>query len=77
VNLEHSDAAAGNAMTRDRLSRVGGLCVASLGIAVLLSAPGSADAASWNGEYAITFIVGPKGGTSIAAGQSEVQYTDT
>ena len=35
------------------------------------------DPPSWNGEYAITFIVGPKSGTSMAAGQPEVQYTDT
>ena len=28
-------------------------------------------------EYAITFIVGPKDGTSVAASQAEVQYTDT
>lgn len=77
MNLQHSDAAAANVTIRDRLSRLGGLCIVALGIAVLFSPTGSADSASWNGPYAITFIVGPKGGTSIAAGQSEVQYTDT
>ena len=60
--------------------RLGGLVslgAASLGIA--LSSPPTALAApaSWNGEYAITFIVGPKSGTSQAAGQPEDQYTDT
>lgn len=41
-------------------------------------APGAyADTVSWNGEYAITFIVGPKAGTSVAAGQPEGQYTDS
>src|SRR4029079_156707 len=37
----------------------------------------TADPPSWSGEYAITFIVGPKSGTSIAAGDPEGQYTDT
>jgi hypothetical protein len=64
-------------MTRDRLSNVVGLCAASLAIAFSLPPTGFADSVSWNGEYAITFIVGPKEGNSIAAGQSEVQYTDT
>jgi hypothetical protein len=64
-------------MTRHRLSNLIGLCAASLAIAVSLPRTASADSPSWNGEYAITFIVGPKEGTSIAAGQSEVQYTDT
>jgi hypothetical protein len=53
------------------------LGLVTLVTAVLLAPMGSADSASWDGQYAITFIVGPKGGTSIAAGQSEVQYTDT
>ena len=64
-------------MTRDRVISLVGLCAGSLAIALPLSAPSSADPPSWNGAYAITFIVGPKSGTSIAAGQSEVQYTDT
>ncbi|MGX9792603.1 Rv2253 family sensor-like surface protein [Mycobacterium sp. MMS18-G62] len=64
-------------MTRFRLSSFVGLGAASLTIALSLSPTATADAASWNGEYAITFIVGPKAGTSIAAGQPEVQYTDT
>jgi hypothetical protein len=64
-------------MSRDRLSTLAGLCAGSLAIALSLSPAASADTASWNGEYAITFIVGPKSGTSIAAGQPEVQYTDT
>jgi hypothetical protein len=64
-------------MNRYLLTRSIGLCAAALAIVLSLSPAAAADAASWNGEYAITFIVGPKGGTSIAAGQSEVQYTDT
>src|SRR5262245_39548157 len=64
-------------MTRDRVNSLVGLCAGSIAIALPLSAPSSADPPSWNGAYAITFIVGPKSGTSIAAGQSEVQYTDT
>jgi hypothetical protein len=64
-------------MAPHRLSRLLGLCAASLAIALLLAATASADTASWNGEYAITFIVGPKSGTSVAAGQPEAQYTDT
>jgi hypothetical protein len=65
-------------MNRNRLSSLIGLCAPSLAIAALSVFPtASADPPSWNGEYAITFIVGPKSGTSIAAGQSEVQYTDT
>jgi hypothetical protein len=66
-----------NPMVPDRLCSVAGLCAASLAIAVLLPPTASADAPSWNGEYAITFIVGPKSGTSIAAGDPEGQYTDT
>lgn len=50
--------------------------IASLAIALALTPTASADPASWNGEYAITFIVGPKGGTSIAAGQPEQQHTE-
>jgi hypothetical protein len=64
-------------MTRDRLSNLIGLCAVSLAIALSFPPATSADPPSWNGEYAITFIVGPKDGTSVAAGQSEGQYTDT
>ncbi|MBE1551121.1 hypothetical protein GGC64_005181 [Mycobacterium sp. OAS707] len=64
-------------MTRDGLSSLVGVSAGLLAFAVSLSAPAGADAASWNGEYAITFIVGPKAGTSVAAGQPESQYTDT
>ena len=64
-------------MNRNRLNSLIGLFAPPLAIALSLSPAASADAPSWNGEYAITFIVGPKSGTSIAAGQSEVQYTDT
>ena len=64
-------------MAPDRLSSLVGLCAASLAIALSLPPTASADPPSWNGEYAITFIVGPKSGTSMAAGQPEVQYTDT
>ena len=59
------------------LSSFAGLCAAPLAIALSLPATASADTPSWNGEYAITFIVGPKSGTSMAAGDPEVQYTDT
>src|SRR5437870_5810279 len=64
-------------MNRNRLTHLIGLCATALAIAPSLSPAAAADPVSWNGQYAITFIVGPKGGTSIAAGQSEVQYTDT
>ena len=64
-------------MDPDRLSSLVGLCAASLAIALSLPPTASADPPSWNGEYAITFIVGPKSGTSMAAGDPEVQYTDT
>ena len=64
-------------MVQDRLSSFVGLCAASLAAALSLPPTASADPPSWNGEYAITFIVGPKDGTSVAASQAEVQYTDT
>jgi hypothetical protein len=64
-------------MTRDRLSSLVGLCAGLPAIALSLSPTASADPPSWNGEYAITFIVGPKSGTSIAAGDPEGQHTDT
>ena len=63
-------------MTRHRLSSLVGLYAASLAIALSPPPTASADSPSWNGEYAITFIVGPKSGTSMAAGDPEVQYTD-
>jgi hypothetical protein len=64
-------------MTRDQLNSLIGLGAAALMIGLSLSPTASAEAPSWNGDYAITFIVGPKSGTSISAGQPEVQYTDT
>ena len=64
-------------MAPDRLSSLVGLCAASLAIALSLSPTASADAPSWNGAYAITFMVGPKSGTSMAVGDPEVQHTDT
>lgn len=64
-------------MARHGLSSLAGLCTASFGIALSLPAAASADAASWNGTYAITFMVGPKAGTSMAVGDPEVQHTDT
>jgi len=64
-------------MTRDGLSRLVGWCAGSLAVALALSGVAAADPPSWDGEYAITFIVGPKAGTSVAAGQPESQYTDT
>ncbi len=50
--------------------------IAALAIAVSVPSTASADSPSWNGEYAITFIVGPKSGTSMAAGQPEQQHTE-
>jgi hypothetical protein len=64
-------------MVRDHLSCLVELFAASLAIALSLSPTAHADLPSWNGEYAITFIVGPKSGTSMATGDPEGQYTDT
>jgi hypothetical protein len=64
-------------MAREPLSSLVALGAASLAIALSLPGTASADPPSWNGEYAITFIVGPKSGTSMAAGQPEGQYTET
>ncbi len=63
-------------MTPKRLNGLAGLCAASLAIALPLAPPASADPASWNGKYAITFMVGPKSGTSLAAGDPEEQHTE-
>ncbi|AKK27333.1 hypothetical protein [Mycobacterium sp. EPa45] len=64
-------------MDRRGLSTLLGLCGASAATALCLPVAAAADPASWNGEYAITFIVGPKAGTSMAAGQPEQQHTET
>jgi len=64
-------------MAPDRLRTLVGLCAAPLTIALSLPPTGSADTPSWNGQYAITFMVGPKSGTSMAVGDPEVQHTDT
>jgi hypothetical protein len=64
-------------MTRHRLAGLVGRSAASLGIALSLSPTAFADPPSWNGAYAITFIVGPKSGTSMAVGDPEGQYTNT
>ena len=64
-------------MAPDRLGSLVGLCAVPLTIALSLSLNASADTPSWNGEYAITFIVGPKSGTSMAAGDPEGQHTET
>jgi len=65
-------------MTPNRLSSFVALCAASLaGVALPPPATASADSQSWNGQYAITFMVGPKSGTSMAVGDPEVQHTDT
>ncbi len=64
-------------MDRRSLRALFGVCAASAAVALWLPAAASADPASWNGEYAITFIVGPKSGTSMAAGQPEQQHTET
>ena len=58
------------------LSGLVGWCAASLAAAVSLTPTASADTPSWNGKYAITFMVGPKSGTSLAAGDPEEQHTD-
>src|ERR1700722_9357963 len=67
----------GETMAADGLSSLVGLCAASLAIALSLPQTASADTPSWNGEYAITFMVGPKDGTSMAAGDPEGQHTET
>lgn len=64
-------------MIREPVSSLVGLGAASLAIALPLPPTAFADPPSWNGEYAITFIVGPKSGTSMAAGQPEGQYAET
>jgi len=64
-------------MAPDCLSTLVGLCAAPLAIALSLPQTASADTPSWNGEYAITFMVGPKDGTSMAAGDPEGQHTET
>jgi hypothetical protein len=64
-------------MAPDSLKSRIGLCAVSLAIVLSLPSVASAAPPSWNGQYAITFIVGPKDGTSVAASQAEVQYTDT
>ncbi len=63
-------------MAPDRLRSLVVLCMAPLVIAMSLPSSSWADPAAWNGEYTITFIVGPRSGSSIAAGQPEGQYTD-
>lgn len=67
----------GEMMTSDRLKRFAGLCASPLPIALALSPTAVADNPSWNGQYAITFMVGPKAGTSMAVGNPEVQHTET
>ncbi|WP_082948090.1 MULTISPECIES: hypothetical protein [unclassified Mycobacterium] len=64
-------------MTSDRLKMFVGLSAASLPIALSLSPTAFADNPSWNGQYAITFMVGPKAGTSMAVGDPEGQHTET
>ena len=54
-----------------------GLCSAPLTVALSFPPTAFADNPSWNGEYAITFMVGPKSGTSMAAGDPEGQHTET
>src|ERR1700746_1035357 len=63
-------------MAPDHLSSLVGLCAASLAIGLSLPPTASADPPSWNGEYAITFIVGPKSGSSMAAAAPEVHSPD-
>jgi hypothetical protein len=64
-------------MDRHRRRRLVALGAAPLTIAASLPLTASADTPSWNGQYAITFMVGPKDGTSVAASQPESQHTET
>ena len=63
-------------MASERLKSLVGLCAAPLTIALSVPPAACADSPSWNGEYAITFMVGTKSGTSLAVGDPEVQHTD-
>ena len=63
-------------MASDRWKSLVGLCAASLPVAMSLPPTAVADNPSWNGQYAITFMVGPKAGTSMAVGNPEVQHTE-
>src|ERR1700731_3831136 len=67
----------GRPMAPNGLGSLAGLCAAPLAIALSLGPTAFADPPSWNGTYAITFMVGPKSGTSMAVGDPEVQHTDT
>jgi hypothetical protein len=64
-------------MTPHRLKSVVGLSAVPFAISASLIPTALADNPSWNGQYAITFMVGPKAGTSMAVGDPEVQHTDT
>jgi hypothetical protein len=63
-------------MARARRRSLVALGVAPFAVALCLPATASADTPSWNGEYAITFMVGPKSGTSMAVGDPESQHTE-
>lgn len=63
-------------MDRNGPRRLAGSCAAALTLALSLATGAAADNPSWNGQYAITFMVGPKSGTSMAVGDPEVQHTD-
>ncbi|SPM27711.1 hypothetical protein [Mycobacterium terramassiliense] len=54
-----------------------GVGAAPLVIALSLAPTAFADNPSWNGQYAVTFMVAPKSGTSMAVGDPEVQHTVT
>jgi hypothetical protein len=64
-------------MAPDRLTGFAGVSALSLAIALQVSPTAFADNPSWNGQYAITFMVGPKAGTSMAVGDPETQHTET
>jgi len=64
-------------MAPDGLRSLVTVCAAPLTVALSIPHIASADTASWNGEYAITFMVGPKSGTSMAVGEPEGQHTET
>jgi hypothetical protein len=64
-------------MAPQQLRSLVGVCAAVLTTGLSVAPTACADTASWNGEYAITFMVGPKSGTSMAVGNPEVQHTET
>jgi hypothetical protein len=64
-------------MAPDRRRSLVAWGAAPLAIATWLAPDAFADNPSWNGQYAITLMVGPKSGTSMAVGDPESQHTET